>query len=70
MKYSEMAASERLRTRMGRHKAIAAYAAEMAGTRFELDPDLEAAATDQLIESAGLKAGPQTQRQTGLRPEQ
>jgi len=35
--------------RKTRHDAIAAYAAEMAGTDFDLDSDLEAAATEHLV---------------------
>ena len=31
-----------------RHEAIAAYAAEMAGSEFDLDPDLEAAGIEHL----------------------
>ena len=38
----------RLRERRARHNAIAAYAAEMAGTEFDLDPELERAAIDHL----------------------
>ncbi|MGA2328300.1 MAG: hypothetical protein ABSH05_18635 [Bryobacteraceae bacterium] len=34
---------------MERHNAIAAYAAEMAGTPFDLDPSLESAAIEQLM---------------------
>jgi hypothetical protein len=32
-----------------RHNAIAVYAAEMAGTEFDLDPDLESAAVEQMM---------------------
>lgn len=32
-----------------RHHAIAAYAVEMAGTKFDLDPDLESAAVEQMM---------------------
>ncbi len=35
--------------KMARHDAIAAYAAEMAGTSFDLDPDLESAGMDHLV---------------------
>ena len=35
-----------------RHDAIAAYAREMAGTKLDLDPDLETAAVEQLAKSA------------------
>jgi len=38
----------RLRQCRVRHNAIAAYAVEMAGTEFDLDPELESAATDHL----------------------
>ena len=38
----------RLRERRARHNAIAAYAAEMAGTEFDLDSELESAAIDHL----------------------
>ena len=38
----------RLRERRARHNAIAAYAAEMAGTEFDLDPELERAGIDSL----------------------
>lgn len=34
-----------------RHEAIAAYAAEFAGTEHDLDPLLEAAATEYLIKT-------------------
>ena len=35
--------------RKARHDAIAAYAAEMAGTRVDLDPDLESAGIEHLV---------------------
>lgn len=35
--------------RKARHNAIAAYAAEMAATNFDLDPDLEAAGIEHLV---------------------
>jgi hypothetical protein len=35
--------------RKARQDAIAAYAAEMAGTRFDLDSDLESAAIEHLV---------------------
>ena len=35
--------------RKARHDRIAAYAAEMAGTHFDLDPDLEAAGIEHLV---------------------
>jgi hypothetical protein len=34
---------------VARKEAIAAYAAEMAGTEFDLDPELEAASADLLF---------------------
>jgi hypothetical protein len=34
--------------RKARHEQVAAYAAEMAGTGFDLDPDLEAAGIEHL----------------------
>jgi len=34
-----------------RHDAIAAYCAEVAGTKLDLDPELEAAAIDHLLDS-------------------
>jgi len=37
--------------RQARHDAIAAYAAEMAGTRFDLDDDLESAGIEHLIQT-------------------
>ena len=40
----------RLRERRARHDAIAAYAAGMAGTEFDLDPELELAGTDHLTD--------------------
>jgi hypothetical protein len=39
--------------RKARHDQIAAYAAEMAGTEFDLDPDLEAAGVERLVNPAG-----------------
>jgi hypothetical protein len=47
MKNPDPPRSEQLRK--ARHDQIAAYAAEMAGTEFDLDPDLEAAGIEQLI---------------------
>lgn len=35
--------------RKARHNSIAAYAAEMAGTVVDLDPDLEAAGVEHLL---------------------
>jgi hypothetical protein len=40
----------RQQARQARHDAIAAYAAEMAGTEFDLDPDLEAAGIEHLLQ--------------------
>lgn len=39
----------RARRKMARRKAIAEYAEAMAGTRFDLDPELEATAVEQLM---------------------
>lgn len=39
----------RQRQKKARHDAIAAYAAEMAGTHFDLDPDLESAGVEHLV---------------------
>lgn len=41
----------RQRLRQARHDAIAAYAAEMAGTSLDLDRDLESAAVEHLIKT-------------------
>jgi hypothetical protein len=41
----------RRRLRKARHDAIAAYAAEMAGTAMDLDPDLEAAGLEHLLKA-------------------
>ena len=38
--------------RKARQNAIAAYAAEMAGTDFDLDSDLESAAIERLVKGA------------------
>ncbi len=37
--------------RKATHGAIAGYATEMAGTKLDLDPDLEAAGVEKLIET-------------------
>ena len=37
--------------RKARHDRIAAYAAEMAGTDLDLDPDLEAAGIEHLVKT-------------------
>ncbi len=39
----------RQQRRNARHDAIAAYATEMAGTRFDLDADLESAAIQHIL---------------------
>jgi hypothetical protein len=39
----------RARKRAARHKAIAAYAAEVAGTELDLDPSLESAAIELMM---------------------
>ncbi len=39
----------RARRRAARRQAVLAYATRMAGTRFDLDPDLEAAAIEELM---------------------
>jgi hypothetical protein len=41
----------RQQLRKAGHDRIAAYAAEMAGTHFDLDPDLEAAGIEHLVKS-------------------
>ena len=41
----------REQARKARHEAIAAYVSEMAGTAFDLDPDLEAAGLEYLAKS-------------------
>ena len=41
----------RQQRRKERHDQIAAYAAEMAGTQFDLDPDLEAAGIEHLVKT-------------------
>jgi hypothetical protein len=41
--------------RKARHEAIAAYAEEMAGTAYDLDPDLESAGIEYLVKTG--KAG-------------
>ena len=37
--------------RGARHEAIAAYAAQVAGTKLDLDPDLESAGIDHLVKT-------------------
>lgn len=39
----------REQSRKARHEAIAAYATEMAGTKSDLDPDLESAGIEHLL---------------------
>lgn len=46
MKNADFNAAEQLRK--ARHDAIVAYATEMAGTPFDLDPNLESAGIEQL----------------------
>jgi hypothetical protein len=41
----------RQQLRKARHTAIAAYAAELAGTALDLDPELEAVGVEHLIQS-------------------
>jgi hypothetical protein len=41
--------------RKARHDQIAAYAVEMAGTEFDLDPDLEAAGVEHLVNPGRAK---------------
>jgi hypothetical protein len=41
----------RQQLRKARHDQIAAYAAEMAGTDLDLDPDLEAAGIEHLVKA-------------------
>jgi len=41
----------RQQARQARHDAIAAYAAEMAGTEVDLDPELESTGLEHLIHS-------------------
>ena len=43
----------RQQSRKARRDAIAAYAAEMAGTRLDLDTDLESAGIEHLVRTAG-----------------
>jgi hypothetical protein len=42
----------RQQLRKARHDRIAAYAAEMAGTDLDLDPDLEAAGIEHLVKAS------------------
>jgi hypothetical protein len=45
----------RQQLREARHEAIAAYAVEMAGTQFDLDPNLESAAIEHLLKTRKAK---------------
>lgn len=47
----------REQARKARHHQIAAWAAEMAGTEFDLDPDLEAAGIEQLAKAGKTRTG-------------
>jgi hypothetical protein len=47
----------REQARTARRDGIAAWAAEMAGTHFDLDPDLESAAIEQLVHAGKPKNG-------------
>ena len=51
------------------HDAIAAWAGEMAGTDLDLDPDLESAGIEHLLESdwneVGLQPGKSVNRRRG-----
>ncbi|MGA2877469.1 MAG: hypothetical protein ABSG13_00815 [Bryobacteraceae bacterium] len=46
------------RKKAARKQAIAVYAAEMAGTEFDLDPELEAASLEFLAKSEASKLRP------------
>ena len=41
----------RARKKAARRKAVMEYAAEVAGTRFDLDPDLESAGIEELMQT-------------------
>jgi hypothetical protein len=41
----------RLQQKRARHDAISAYSAEVAGTKLDLDPELEAAGIDHLLDT-------------------
>jgi hypothetical protein len=45
----------RQQLRQARHDRIAAYAAEMAGTDLDLDPELEAAGIEHLLKTGKTK---------------
>ena len=57
----------RLRERRARHNAIAAYAAEMAGTEFDLDPELEYAGIDPLTDGSVLSPELLSEVEDGLK---
>jgi hypothetical protein len=50
-----------------RHNAIAAYADEMAGTEFDLDPELELAGTDHLTDKSILSHELLSEAEDGLK---
>jgi hypothetical protein len=41
----------REQTRKARHEAVAAYAVEMSGTKFDLDSELESAGVEHLLKT-------------------
>jgi hypothetical protein len=45
----------RQQARKARHDAITAYATEMAGTRLDLDADLESAAIEHILNTSKAK---------------
>jgi len=45
----------RYQARKARHDAVAAYAAEMAGTDLDLDRDLESAGIEHLVKSGRVR---------------
>lgn len=45
----------RYQARKARHDAVAAYAAEMAGTNLDLDLDLESAGIEHLVKSGRVR---------------
>jgi hypothetical protein len=47
-----LARRERSSDRMNLHQALSDYAIQHAGTAADIDPDLEAAATDHLLQQA------------------
>ncbi len=46
--------------RQARHDAIEAYATEMAGSKFDIDPDPESAGIEHLVSGGKVKVGTQT----------